>query len=237
MRVDDFVLLGRTVPEESKKYGHRVCCAGYSRELRQLLRVYPLPVQNRLKQWNQLTAELERPGDDSRVESWAVKGRSLENVTALCDVNRREFRHVLEDLVSPSIFALNEQRRSLGIVRPVDISAGFMDRRCCSHPFQRRLFDADDHHFGAKAIDIIPVLRFDDEHGEHLLQVRELGVYEFLRKHRENASQVWQNLRIGNGDYEHLLLVGNMNRFRNAWLVISIFAYRRSPIAITLPGF
>lgn len=42
MHVEDFVVLGRTVPEESKKYGQRICMAGYSLENNQFLRIYPL---------------------------------------------------------------------------------------------------------------------------------------------------------------------------------------------------
>ncbi len=42
MTVEDFVVLGRTVPEDSQKYGKKVCMAGYSPSLSQLLRVYPL---------------------------------------------------------------------------------------------------------------------------------------------------------------------------------------------------
>ena len=44
MHVEDLIVLGRTVPEESRKYGQKVCMAGYSAENNQFLRVYPLLV-------------------------------------------------------------------------------------------------------------------------------------------------------------------------------------------------
>ena len=60
MRIDDLIVFGRTAPEESKKYGQSVCMAGYSQELRQLMRLYPMSIRSNIKARCVISAEIER---------------------------------------------------------------------------------------------------------------------------------------------------------------------------------
>jgi hypothetical protein len=70
MIIEDFIMLGRTEPTQSKKHGIVVCSAGYSRELQQFVRIYPLPMRaNPIRAWSQCTIPLRRPTDDNRKES------------------------------------------------------------------------------------------------------------------------------------------------------------------------
>jgi hypothetical protein len=98
--------------------------------------------------------------------------------------------------------------------------------------------------FGANAIDLMPYLQFTDKAGSHCLQLREWGCYEWIRKQRDNAAQLWQNLHM---DEPQAVVVGNMANHRNVWLVIK--TYRRthygaanttkdSPASVSqVPGF
>ncbi len=43
MIIDDFVMLGRTEPQQTRNSGVTVCSAGYSPSLGQFIRVYPKP--------------------------------------------------------------------------------------------------------------------------------------------------------------------------------------------------
>lgn len=228
MIIDDFVCLGRTVPEESTTYGHRVCMAGYSESMRALLRVYPLPVQNPLRQRHVASLSVERNPKDCRPESWKLReaGKSILEAGGE-EVPMGTVRKWLRDMRADSIKALNEARRSLGVLE-VDGEAQpyFQGRSDVRDPAQLELFrfaDADPRHFGAKALDIAPRLQFHDKAGHpHDLQVREWGAYEWVRKHRADAAQLWRNYRIDDGR-PTLLLVGNMNNQRTAWLIINIF--------------
>lgn len=204
-----------------------MCSAGYSRELRQMLRIYPLPIRNGMHQWSIYSIDLERNAQDSRFESWALKGRSLESAGVTGNVRRYAERDFLESLVSPSIAFLNENRRSLGLIRPGQLSGHYARRESTNDPRQGVLFEYCDKRFGASAIDVIPMLRFSDADGEHDLQVRELGAYEFLRKNRGSATSLWRNYRLTDSDYDHLLFVGNMNCFRNSWLIINVLPFKR----------
>lgn len=222
MIVEDFICLGRTVPEESKKYGHKVCMAGFSQELNQFVRVYPLPVQNALKMRNRYTLSLQRNADDSRHESWKLTDRiALYESSDKCCAS--DIEHIVKSNVSPSIAELNKQRRSLGFIKPDSVLGEFKNRNDCS-PLQMELFAACDDVFGANAINTAPYLRFTCGESNHKLQLREWGCYEFVRKNPSNIRQLWNNLRL---DQDVYLFVGNMANYRNSWLVISVFSFAK----------
>ncbi len=80
LHVEDFVVLGRTVPEDSKRYGKKICMAGYSPDLNQFLRVYPLmlPIgdsadSNDFKARHAYSLDLRRNDQDNGIESCASR--------------------------------------------------------------------------------------------------------------------------------------------------------------------
>lgn len=221
--VEDFICLGRTVPEESKKYGHKVCMAGYSHELNSLLRVYPLPVVNPLKMRHRYVLGLCRNPSDSRNESWKMVDRIAAYESTDC-VSSQAIKDVLKSCCSESIDQLNEQRLSLGVLRCESIEGEFTLRENCGTT-QLELFETCDYLFGAKAVKAAPYLRFSSGGKSHRLQLREWGCYEWIRKNPSNCRQLWANLRLDRDDI--YLLVGNMANRRNVWLVISVFAYSK----------
>src|SRR2546425_384312 len=118
MRIDDFIVLGRTVPEASKHYGKRVCMAGYSPELGTVARIYPLTIDNPLRARHQATLEVERNPQDARRESYKLRDavQAIRTVSSapvwstamVCDLAVKQ--------QYPSIQAMNAQRVSLGFI-------------------------------------------------------------------------------------------------------------------------
>jgi hypothetical protein len=225
VRVDDFVCLGRSVPEASKRYGLKVCMAGYSEEMRGFLRVYPLPVGNPVRQRDVFRLEMERPAQDSRHESWRLQRERPDGGFAerLGSRPPAAVARWLAGKVTPSVSALNAARLSLGVVRPLEYRPFFRRGEEPVDPAQRSLFEGVADTFGPEAARLAPCLRFRDEGGWHELQLREWGCFEWLRKEPGRVTQLWDNLGFGRPDVEHLLLVGNMCNHRNAWLVISTY--------------
>jgi hypothetical protein len=222
MTCDDFICLGRTVPEESKKYGHKVCMAGFSAEMRALLRVYPLPVVNPVRAGQIHRMELDRNPCDSRMESWRLRDRSHIPETsgrwAVADI----VSHLRRYHMAGSIRELNDARRSLGVIEAHNVLPEFDRRSTARDPEQLELFETCDATFGANAIHLMPYLQFDDADGPHRLQVREWGCYEWIRKNPATASQVWDNLQIAKGG-SSLIVIGNMANARNSWLIIKTY--------------
>ena len=136
MRVEDFVILGRTVPEDSKKYGKKVCMAGYSAENNQLLRVYPLllPVgpdagTNPFVARHRYAVDLRRNADDTRQESWRVVDERDPTMTpagAAAEVKKHEVMKWLESRAVPSVKCLNDCKLSLGVLSVKAASGGLL---------------------------------------------------------------------------------------------------------------
>jgi hypothetical protein len=234
MRVDDLIVLGRTVPEESKRYGQRVCMAGYSEELRQLMRVYPLEIQSPIKARYLIGAELERNNMDSRLESWALKDRSSKSILSIGPVISKEvLRPMLESQVVESVDELNINRRSLGVLKPESFEIVCKNRTSIEHPQQLQLFDNFKDAFCAKvATDFftIPYVKIHSEKKQQCFQLREWGIYELMRKYQEQgrqtgAGEIKKALHVQD-ESDVYFVVGNMNNARNIWLVIKVFVFK-----------
>jgi len=229
MRVDDFIVFGRTVPEDSKRYGTRVCMAGYSEEMRQMMRVYPTDVESNIKARRVLKLELERNKMDSRAESWALKDRTMKSILAMSEpVNKEILKPFLKKEAAESIDYLNKNRRSLGVLIPETFEVIIKTRKHIDDPEQLLLFDDFAQSGGFKTASdyfLAPYLKTN----KGCFQIREWGVYELLRKYENErkkitASDITSALHIED-DKEVFLVVGNMNHIRTAWLIIKTFSF------------
>lgn len=229
IELDDFIMLGTTVPEPTSSGRVFVCSAGYSPQLGQLMRVYPLARRHVPKRWHAHRVRLERPRsqEDSRVESWKLEGdRSVhvhdyinDRFCELGEVSRSRRYDMLHSLISPSIASLNERRASLGIITPV--AARVECEMVKNHPDapQMQLFYDDVP--PERRFPLVPRLHFADTGGDHCLMLRDWGVFELMRKHGAEylPEHLSRCLHLGPGSS---FLVGNMSHQRNAWLVISV---------------
>lgn len=228
MIVEDFLCLGRTVPECSKKYGHKVCMAGYSRELNQLMRVYPLPVKNKMRANHLYRLKLKRNTADSREESWQLADRD-EVPEPHAKISASDKRKILQSLVvpvnqlnEPAVWGVKSSYRSLAVISPESVSLEYKRRRDCS-PTQLDLFEGLDAAFGADSFALAPYLKFDS----HTWQLREWGCYEFMRNYPSRCRELSTALGLAKPQHRPLLLVGNMANHRTTWLVIAVAMVQR----------
>lgn len=232
MICDDFVMLGTTVPEPTRK-GDRVfvCSAGVSAQRGELMRVYPLARRGIPHRWHTYRVPLERNPDDHRPESWRITadrspGHHERINEAFVPTGQVVPDRRRADLLAPfrvgSIHEANARRLSLAVIHPEWTDLSFEANAASPDSPQLALFDTgQEPPKGARRFPFIPRLRFEDDCGEHNLMLRDWGCYELMRKH-EHAY-----FRQHMASALHLrpsscLLVGNMNHRRNAWLIISV---------------
>ena len=240
----DFVFVGQTIPERRRKDPSvvQVCSAGYSPTLRQLVRIYPLPVSFGGHRWENYMIPIERNPKDSRKESFKISSEkrkiSLDLVTDDIVFLQKEDRSKcitdLAKMATPSIAELNTCRRSLGIIKPKNLEGYWASNPEHAPLFERSdLFEKTEKEITKKGREHWARLRFSDDSGFHDLMLNSWDVYEWHRRHSEKhpLSDVWLKLQIGNPEYEHLLLIGNMAAIRNRWLVIAVIAYKK-PIQV-----
>lgn len=240
MILEDFVMLGTTVPEPNSDGRVFVCSAGVSAEYGSLIRIYPLARRNAPRRWGVSRVQLERNPADSRKESFRIAGNRSQNnhqwinyrfEQATKSVSESARASLLSRYTIGSIQEANKKRLSLAILQPDAISLDFQENtRSSAAGAQMTLFDGgeDESASGARRFRWMPRLRFRDECGNHNLMLRDWGSFELQRKSED------QYFRDNLINALHLnpsssLLVGNMNNQRNTWLVISVLNNIREP--------
>lgn len=232
MILDDFVMLGKTVPEANGDGRQFVCTAGYSLELRQPIRIYPMARIDCPPRWSVSRIPLERNNRDSRRESWKIRGdRSLgahERINSVIEPVQKKIssaaqREIVEKLTVSSLSEANEKRLSLCIITPIDIpriKLEYSDTAKMAPTPDMFGFFSDQK--VAVRFRVHPRLLFVDSKGKHDLMLRDWGCYELMRKHGEQSAFSFDEaLNLATAPP---LFCGNFNSHRNSWLVISVFS-------------
>jgi hypothetical protein len=206
--------------------------AGYSPELRQFMRVYPTDVLSGIKAREILSLELVRNCKDSRSESWTLKTRDMDSVKKSDEcVSKTELEKILESNLSESIQDLNENKKSLGVIKPKDFRIIIKSRESVQDPMQKLLFDdfeKEDSFKTATDYYLSPYIVIDEFDGQKCFQLREWGCYELIRKNdRISASDIKKALHI-HENTDVYFVVGNINQHRKIWIVIKVFVFKNS---------
>lgn len=236
MLLSDFICYVRTVPEESKKYGKRVCMAGVSAEYGSPIRIYPMLLDVPLKARHMAQLDVIKNPDDNRRESYKL----IDAVDSVRSISERAMVSVdgifesAKRIGYSTIRRLNEERASLGFICPVGKpSIRMVARNELTDPRQQLLFDefaedAQKHEFRFGATHpLIPYVDFWDEDGRHSLQLREWGAFEFLRKYPDNPNGLLR-LTHANEDREFVVMVGNQMHNRTSWMALSVWSRSRT---------
>lgn len=231
MILEDFVMLGTTVPEPNSDGRVFVCSAGVSAEYRKLVRVYPLARRNVPHRWGQYRVPLERNPKDSRDESFQVVGDrrpgAHERINDQFEVVRKkvpdtERIRLLSRHAIGSIREANAKRISLAVIKPDAMELAFEHNPQSPLSPQMALFDLPgEEPSGARRFAWMPRIKFHDECGWWNLMLRDWGTFELQRKKGEAyfRQELAGALHLRP---DSSLLVGNMNNQRTAWLVISV---------------
>jgi hypothetical protein len=126
-----FLMLVKTYPVPSRKYGETVCCAGIDVETREWRRIYPVNFRSldqyrRFSKWQFIYAQWGLPSGDNRPESLRIREDTIKAGPVLPAGRGWPDRHEwLDPLVVPSLHVLIDRQQtdatSLGVFRPAAI--------------------------------------------------------------------------------------------------------------------
>lgn len=216
MILEDFVMLGKTAPETDRQGRVTVCSAGWSPELRQLVRIYPLAVENAPPDFSVSQVRIERNDRDTRHESWKIAGDRSLNVHA--GINTRfDVKRILNDRQSlidqiplvGSIQEANQKRLSLAVIQP--------DHKPNFYLEKNSNWLVSGKEVSTKSYKYIPRVEFSLDGNKHKLKYLNQEVYQHLKP--TNKSDFWRI--AGRFKRNPKLLIGNMFAYRNNWLVIA----------------
>lgn len=216
MILEDFVMLGKTAPETDRQGRVTVCSAGWSPELRQLVRIYPLAVENAPPDFSVSQVRIERNDRDTRHESWKIAGDRSLNVHA--GINTRfDVKRILNDRQSlvdqiplvGSVQEANQKRLSLAVIQPDSKPNFYLEKNSNWRVSGKEV--------STKSYKYIPRVEFFLDGNKHKLKYLNQEVYQHLKP--TNKSDFWRI--AGRFKRNPKLLIGNMFAYRNNWLVIA----------------
>jgi len=222
------ILLGVGAPNICKDGRKTMCAIVLSEELG-LIRVYPLPAHESFPVWSKSRLEVEKSQKDNRRESYKVNFQEVIEAPITCPENKREILEacILKSGLDDCQDYMNERRGSIAMVKiQRNTMTAAMDMKMPT-PVE------DDEEFGwikAQAQHWQkPYLQWISEQGKsHKTHLVAREVYEGLRRNPTQPWSIYNNMQIGNPDWEHWLLMGNMRDHRNVWVGVHLHRLKKS---------
>jgi len=122
------IVLAKTYPELSKKYGPIVCVAGVN-EYGEWRRLYPIPYEIwinekykniRFRKWDIIEVTIKKATHDHRKESMRVQ--NWEQIRIIGHVEDWGIRkHIINELLDPNLESIIDSGKSLGVIQPKKI--------------------------------------------------------------------------------------------------------------------
>ncbi len=197
-----------------------MCAIGVSEELG-LIRLYPLNVSDDrlIKVWTKVRCKCVRSQKDNRNESWKVME---SHVDGLIESRTEKFELldacILRSGAADPIDYQNKLRRSICVVKVVGRLGGSIEARSdYEHHLQT---SADDSWVKPQnAFPFKPYLHWTSSQGtQHKTHLVGQEVYYALLKNASSPFRIFENMSIGNPDYVHWIVLGNMKDRRNVWV-------------------
>lgn len=126
-----FLVVVKTYPNPSAKYGETVCCAAVDLDTGRWARLYPITFRrlagSQFSKWQVIRCRATLARKDPRRESWHVDHDSIELVGEPLPAGKRGWRHRMAALppISRSLEEIQEMQRSdgtsIGMFRPKEI--------------------------------------------------------------------------------------------------------------------
>jgi len=126
---------------------------------------------------------------------------------------------------------LNDQKGSLGIIKPEILEMTFEDRKKIEDTVQLTL-DSEVKFLTAGNFEKVPVIKYrcpkcTAKNGFHKQQLLAWEAYEWMRNNKSNIEQLWENLRLEDPEYEKYFLVGNQAYHLRSFMIISVIRFKK----------
>lgn len=239
----DLVALGLGAPNQLKDGRQSICVAAYSLELRQFIRIYPVPLKW-IRKWDMFDVEVEQNPIDHRENTWKIKNskEDWKKLDKWIKVKKDKYskgnrKELIESIGISVLSDLIGQKKSFGIIKPV-IKDFKLKQRRVSTIKQLTLIGMEDLDKGPYAIinqkdyKYSPHITYECigeckcKNKQHTQSITEWGCYEFMRKNPGKEINLKDNLRLFDADYEKYLLVGNIHKAPQTYIIIDLFRFK-----------
>ena len=225
------IVIAKGAPNQCRD-GRKVMCAIAVSQSMGLIRIYPLSVTNDsdIAIWAIVKLRLTVSNTDNRRESYRV--HDYEVIGQMESTTEKAMLMdscLLDSGDSDPIDYQNEQRKSIAIIK----SAGPVGAMLVARESANEATLADDDEgfvMTQAAFPFKPYVQWTSKQGKsHTTHLVGQEVYMGMLRNQATPFRIFENLRIGDRDYEHWMVLGNMKDRRNVWVIAHL--HRQKKIA------
>lgn len=232
--IDDLVVLGRAGPELISDGRHTVCLGGWS-ESKGFVRLYPTHKFSEAQRWNKIKVPVEQDrSHDWRDESYKIQGSQrdwdtlYEKIEVVDKLSKDEWVSLIKDIPTTCPNRLNDEKKSMGLVKPAEIHGAELREVDDPDPIQT---DIEGNRLRSKGtfpykLHIEYTCEDCEAVGNHDPHCIEWGVYKWWENHPDEADQVIDNLRLFDEDYKKYFFIGNQKNHPRGFIIISVIRWK-----------
>jgi hypothetical protein len=205
-----------------------------------LIRIYPLSISRHgdVSIWSKLSLQLCVSETDNRQESY-----KLVDYQVVGKVDSREEKSeilnacILRSGNEDPIDYQNKLKRSIAVVK----LTGSLGASLVARDLQSDIVSGSDEDGFAKTQAEFPYKPYlqwtSDQGGTHSTHLVGQEVYMGMIHNQSTPFRVFENLHIGDQDYEHWIVLGNMKDRRNVWVAAHVHRQKKTVHPRTLTSF
>ena len=224
-------VVAKGAPNRCKDGSTKMCSIVVSDQLG-LIRLYPLAVSadKDIRIWSRIRGQVRKSNTDQRTESFRVVDvepiGSIDDPRAKADLMNS---CVLRSGYVDPIEYQNERRLSICIVKSESALGAELEARTEVEP--ELCADIEDAWVMSQAdFPYKPYIKWRSVQGaSHRTHICSQEVYMGMKHNASSPFRVFENLHVGDADYEHWLILGNMRDRRNVWVIAHM--HRQKKIA------
>jgi len=211
MIIEDAVILAIARPIKLKNGRISRCVIAYSEELKELIRLYPTyHLSKKISEGNMVRLMVIR-GDSRDYSFKLINSKDMkkadDNIKIVKTLSKQEMSILIRSIEATTIYSLNKEHKSMGIVKPTNINITLeYDENC-------KLF---------KPYITYSCGQLCKNKGLHHQQLLDYNAYGKTRGLRPDKLRSLYN--IDNVRFIPYLIVGNHHAHRNVFMVISIYS-------------
>lgn len=234
MQTFSVIVLAKGAPNKTSTGQVTMCAIGLSQEFG-LVRLYPLTFDSEIKisVWSKIEVTARRSTKDSRHESWRIDssvllGKVEDSETKSLILDQCVLKSGTEDPIAYQ----NKTKASIAVVKTkLPVGCGLRPRSN-----RQDVLDKDECWcMTQKEYPFKPYLLWtSDQGGEHETHIVAQEAYMGMLKNASCQMRIFENMRIGDPDYQHWIILGNMKDRRNVWVCPHVHRLKKTNFATTL---
>lgn len=201
-----------------------------------LIRLYPLTISENkeIRVWSKVAIQVRRSNKDPRHESWRIEDCELTGQidSSQTKANLLDSCILKSGMVDPINYQ-NAQKSSIAVVKSSQfLGAGLLPRQ----PDDYTSFDEDESWVMTQDnYPFKPYLFWKSiQGGEHKTHIVAQEVYMGMRNFSATPFRVFENMHIGDPDYDHWMILGNIKDRRNVWVCPHLHRLKKTSFTTNL---